>query len=771
MKMQPTDQNIPMAPPAGVAARAGTASDGAHHGAHHGTETCAAILDGKVAGEQGIFQAALDPRNRQIHLDYDPAVLSKNRVERLGKRVAAYVERRFQTCERRLDGRSCDECVSTFKDSADSRMNRLIGVQRATVSLLDHAQPHNHAPTTSSSWRAGSWRAGSWRAGSWLAGQRLEVLLTVVTLAAMLLALLAVHTPLPPTVPAALYIIAYAAGGYSGFITGLKSLRRFTVDVDFLMILAALGAALIGAPFEGAMLLFLFSLSNVLQDYALDRTRNAIKTLMNLRPAEALVRRDQATLLLPIEQLVIGDHVLVRPGERVPIDGEIIEGRSALDQSSITGESMPVVKQMGDAVFAGTINGNGSLEVLTTKLAKDSTLARLIALVEEAQSEKAPTQRFLDKFEQVYAMAVILFTVLMIVVPVTALGHSPQNSFYRAMTLMVVASPCALIISTPASILSAIANGARKGVLFKGGAHLEEAAAIKFVAFDKTGTLTEGKPRVTDVTVIPLRLPGVADWSGTEGALLALAAAVEAKSEHPLARAIVSTARHRGIPIPLATGFQAITGKGVRATVHGTDICVGSPRFFETLYCAGLDAALSAVRHLQDEGKTAVLVARLRQPAAAEPVAQILGVIAIADVLRPEAAAAVRDLKSLGVQRIVMLTGDNERVATAIARQVGVDEFYADLLPEDKVRVLKELKQRGAVAMVGDGVNDAPALAASDLGIAMGAAGTDVALETADVVLMGDDLGNIPYAMALSRAARRVVLQNLVFAVAVIVVL
>jgi len=733
-----------MAPPPVDGLRAGSDGD----------ETCAAIVDSNVADEQGIFQAALDPNSRQIHFDYDPALVSRNKVERLGKRVAAQLDRHFETCALRRDGLSCEECAGAFKDSGQNAMRRLTGAQRASISLTNQNQINN---------------GQSEETRPWFSGQRLEVLLTAITLVAMLLALAATRTALPSTVATVLYSVAYAAGGYPGVVAGLKSLRHFTVDVDFLMILAAGGAAIIGAPFEGAMLLFLFSLSNVLQDYALDRTRNAIKTLMKLRPAEALVRRDRSAMLLPIEQIVIGDHVLVRPGERVPIDGEIIEGRSALEQSSITGESMPVVKEMGDEVFAGTINGSGSLEVLATKLAKDSTLAKLIDLVEVAQSEKAPTQRFLDKFEQIYALTVIVFTVLMIMVPVMVLGHSPGDTFYRAMTLMVVASPCALIISTPASILSAIANGARKGVLFKGGAHLEEAAAIKVVAFDKTGTLTEGKPRVTDVTVIPLLLPGVTDWSGTEGALLALAAAVEARSEHPLSRAIVSTARHRGIPIPLATRFQSITGKGVRATVHGTEICVGSARYFEELRCAGLEPALDAVQHLQDDGKTAVLVARL--DAQQTDVAQILGVIAIADVLRPDAAAVVRDLKSLGVRRVVMLTGDNERVAAAIARQAGVDEFYADLLPQDKVRVLKELKREGAVAMVGDGVNDAPALAAADIGIAMGAAGTDVALETADVVLMADALNNIPYAIALSRSARRVVMQNLTFAVAVIICL
>ena len=392
--------------------------------------------------------------------------------------------------------------------------------------------------------------------------------------------------------------------------------------------------------------------------------------------------------------------------------------------------------------------------------------------MEEAQSEKAPTQRFLDKFEQYYALGVICFTALMILVPQLLFHVAFEPAFYRAMTVMVVASPCALVISTPATILSAIANGARRGVLFKGGAHLERAAQIKVVAFDKTGTLTEGKPKVTDVTVISLPLPALAHWKGEENDVLALAASVEAKSEHPLARAIVETARHRGLPIHQATSFQATTGKGVIANVGGIEISVGSPRHFRDCLCIGLDDAMATVAQLQDEGKTSVLVGWLEREGGAEKAtAHILGVIAIADTLRPDAAGVVRELKAMGVQHVVMLTGDNKRVARAIAKQVGVDAHFAELLPQDKVRILKRLQRMGPVAMVGDGVNDAPALAIADLGIAMGAAGSDVALETADVVLMADDLRHIPYAMALSRHSRRVIIQNISFACSVIVFL
>jgi len=591
-------------------------------------------------------------------------------------------------------------------------------------------------------------------------------------------------------IPSLFYLIAYVSGGIFGVQAGIASLRQFRVDVDLLMVLAALGAAVIGSPFEGAMLLFLFSLSNVLQAYALGRTRSAIQALMKLRPDQALLKRDHETVLMPIEQLTIGDHVLVRPGERVPLDGVVIEGESTLDQSSLTGESMPVSKRIGDPVFAGTINQSGSLEVKVTRLARDSTIARLIKMVEEAQSEKAPTERFLDKFEQIYAVGVILFTLLLIVVPTLAFNARFEETLYRAITVMVVASPCALIISTPASVLSAIANGARQGILFKGGAHLEQAAQLDTVAFDKTGTLTVGRPTVTDVTIIPMLPPLASDEAPPfahqapdrvrleqENILLTLAASVESKSEHPLAQAIVETARHRGLSIPEATQFISTTGKGVcarTAFMGGMDIAVGSPRYFDGYQTSGLEQAMQAAKRLQEEGKTSVLVAKIRNDAQ-PPQANVLGVIAIADVVRSDAAHVVRRLRELGIKRVVMLTGDNERVARAVARQTGVDEVYADLLPEGKVAQIKRLRMEGGrprnVAMVGDGVNDAPALASATLGVAMGAAGTDVALETADIVLMSDDLRKIPYAISLSRQARRVILQNLSFAIAVIVML
>ena len=609
-----------------------------------------------------------------------------------------------------------------------------------------------------------------WR---WVTQQNNEGIFTLITLVMLITGWLAETWEAAPIIWGSAYAVAYAAGGYFGGRAGLESLRERRIDVDLLMILAAIGAAIVGSPFEGALLLFLFSFSNVLQDYALDRTRNAIRSLMKLRPDEATIRRGSQWLKVSVETVRVKDIFLLRPGDRIPLDGTIIQGKGGVDQASITGESMPVSKQPGDQVLAGTINLNGSLQVEVTRSAQESTIARLIKLVEDARSEKAQTQRFLDTAEQYYAMGVIGFTILAVIIPIFLLNHPFDETFYRAMTLMVAASPCALIISTPASILSAIGNGARRGVLFKGGVYMEQAAGIKVVAFDKTGTLTQGKPQVTDVTLIE---PGADHqavsgerWQGSDDDLLALAAAIEAKSEHPLAQAIVMAAEARELKPAEVTDFNAEAGKGVRGQVNGYDIWIGRLDQLNGLKPVGEATAQARLDQWQAAGKTAVVVVQLLGQH--EP-GHILGVIALADQLRAEAAPVVKALKGLGVEQVVMLTGDNDRVAQAIAEQVGVDTYYADLLPEDKLQLIKKLEaESGSVAMIGDGVNDAPALASASIGIAMGAAGTDVALETADIVLMADDLQNLPYLIALSRQTRKTLIMNLAFAMAMIVVM
>ncbi|RMG94760.1 MAG: cadmium-translocating P-type ATPase [Chloroflexi bacterium] len=724
---------------------------------------------------------SLDTRNRQVTFDYNPEQITPPELDVIAHKVRPVLEQRWQNCTLRLGrrgGRPCESCALAL----EREVGNLPGVRRATatyvggvlnvtyddsvitpeeiarrVEKLGVPVDESYAETAVSPTRPTP------RFGPLFTADQLERLFTIITFFAIITALIAQRQELP-TLATIAYVVAYIAGGAFGFKAGIESLLALTIDVDLLMILAAIGAAIVGEPFEGAILLFLFSLSNVLQTYALDRTRHAIKALMQLRPDSATVRRGNKTITVPIDQIQIGELIIVKPGERIGLDGVVVAGESSVDQSSITGESIPVAKQIGDKVFAGTINKNGSLEIRVSKRAQDSTLARLIRLVEEAQSEKAETQRFIDTAEQYYALGVIIFTALVGIVPL--LWGDPFNTtFYRAMTVMVAASPCALVISTPATVLSAIGNGARRGVLFKGGVYVENMATIKAIAFDKTGTLTMGRPQVTDVIVTA----DPAIWQGTEDELLALAAAVESRSEHALAQATVAAAQARDIALSDSLAFQAVTGKGVKGMVNGRHIRVGNLRYFEDVHCVGQETAETIVTNLQNEGKTSVIVAQMSDD---EQTATILGVIAFADIIRPEAAQVVHRLRQLGIEHVIMLTGDNQQVAARIAAETGVDAVYAELLPEDKVTAVRDMQKRfGPVAMIGDGVNDAPALAAATIGIAMGAAGTDVALETADIVLMSDDLTKLPYIIQLSRQTRKTLAINLGFAMFMILLM
>jgi Zn2+/Cd2+-exporting ATPase len=580
------------------------------------------------------------------------------------------------------------------------------------------------------------------------------VILTAVTFVAMITGLLVDWQTEATVVAWSFYGAAYVSGGIIGVRSSIASLRQGFIDIDLLMILAALGALVIGAPFEGAMLLFLFSLSNVLQGFAMGRTRRAIEALMELRPDAATVVRADDEVTVPLDAIEAGDIVRVRPGERLPLDGIVVHGESMIDQSSITGESIAVMRGIGDDVFAGTFNEEGSLDIRVTAPASASTLVRLIELVENAQKEKATTQRVIERAEQTYATAVLVLTGVAIAVPWAFMAEAFDATFYRAMTLMVAASPCALVISTPATILSAIGNGARRGILFKGGAHVEQAAGIRVVAFDKTGTLTEGKPRLTDIRLL--------DGIASEDDILSIAAAIQHRSEHHLAAAIRTAADERDLTIPAVEGFRAEPGRGVEGTVGGRVYRIGNARFFGRNGMAEATAPL--VAPLEREGKTTVLMTESDGPREF-PIA----LLAFKDVLRPGVREMLDEVRSAGIDRIVMLTGDNEDVAAVIAEEAGIDEYHAALLPAEKVARVRALEARyGGIAMVGDGVNDAPALATASLGIAMGAAGTDVALETADIVLMADDIGKLPYLIALSRATRRTLITNLSFAIGII---
>jgi Cd2+/Zn2+-exporting ATPase len=592
----------------------------------------------------------------------------------------------------------------------------------------------------------------------------------------------------PDVVSHKLYIIATLAAGYPGARAAWAALRTArTLDMNVLMTLAAAGALAIGEFEEGAVVTFLFALGNLLEGYTLDRARNAIRALMDLTPLQATrlpplsspphpstsLRTSVGEIegglpspageieggqeeVVPVEALSIGDRIVVRPGERIPMDGRVLEGESAVNQAPITGESMPVEKEPGDEVFAGTVNGSGALVIEVTRLARDNTLARIIQMVEEAQAQKAPSQRFVDRFARVYTPVVVVGALLVAAVPPLVGLGAFVDWLYRALVLLVIACPCALVISTPVTIVSGIARAARAGVLIKGGVYLEQAGALRVVAFDKTGTLTQGRP-----VVVAGRCGDHDDDASPEACancrdLLAMAAAVEARSEHPLAQAVVEQARAFGVDTTYAPAesVEALAGVGVRGRVAGHDVTVGSHAHIHgddhtATFCDEVAEATA-------KGQTIVLVE--------DACCERQGYVAVADALRETAPQVVADLGRAGIQRTVMLTGDNEDAARAIAAQVGVDELHAGLLPEQKVEAVEGLlAEYGQVGMVGDGINDAPALARASVGIVMGAAGSDAALETADIALMGDDLTKLPFTMRLSRRALAIIRQNIAF--------
>ncbi len=560
---------------------------------------------------------------------------------------------------------------------------------------------------------------------------------------------------LPASIALAFYLLSYLAGGYDVAREALPALLRGKFDIDLLMIAAASGAAILGEWAEGAFLLFLFSLGHAGEHYAMDRARNAVGSLGKMMPRTAFVKRGGGLEEVSVESLVIGEIVLVKPGERVPVDGEIIAGESSIDQSAITGESVPVNRKPGDEVFAGTINQDNALDVRMTRLARDNTLSRVMQLVAEAQHQKSPAQRFTETFALRFVPAVLICTLLVIVILPLGYDWSWSESFYRGMLLLVAASPCALAIGTPAAVLAGIAQAARRGVLIKGGIHLENLGRLNTLALDKTGTLTTGRFSVTSV----VGLEGT-----TEAAVLRIAASVEEQSSHPLAEAIVEAAKMRKIDFPGATEIENLAGKGIQARVDGSEVLVGALRAFAGDPAAEKGKALAgAIASLEGEGQTTVIV-RLA--------GKFIGIIALADEPRPGVKDVIERLRARGIKRLVMLTGDNASVARRVAEQIGITSVYAELMPGNKLKLVHELEQgHGVIAMIGDGVNDAPALAAATVGVAMGAGGTAVALETADVVLMGDDLGKLPFAIGLSRASSRIIRQNLVIALGVIALL
>ena len=549
-----------------------------------------------------------------------------------------------------------------------------------------------------------------------------------------------------------IYIVAIIIGLYYPAINGARSLIRFSLNINALLVLATIGAISLGLWAEAAGLVFVFSLGEVLEAYAISKTRDSIQKLIALSPKTALVKRGEKESLLPVEQVKIGDIVIIKPGEKVPVDGVVRSGQSNIDQAAITGESLPVEKNVGDEVFAGTINLQGSIEIKTEKLFQESTLSKIIHSVEEAQLEKATSQRFSENFGRYYTPVIFVLAFLVAIIPPLLFQQPFRPWIMRALVLLVVSCPCALVLSTPVAVVTSIGAAAKNGVLIKGGIFIEELARTKVFVFDKTGTLTKGQPEVTDVIELgPL----------PKKKIIELAAAVESRSEHPLAEAILKKGKHEKLSIEQSQSFEAITGKGAKAYVDGDEeILVGSLRLFES--GVGPDKS-ELITKLQGEGKTIVYVGKK---------SKLYGAIAIADQIRETSTRTIAALRLFGAKKIIMLTGDNKATADSIAKQAGIDEFEADLLPEEKVKVIKELKDKyGKVAMVGDGVNDAPALALSSVGIAMGVAGTDIALETADLALMSDDLRKVSYAYKKSEKTLNIIKQNIFLSLGIITVL
>lgn len=740
-----------------------------------GRDECVARLQAILAARRGIVRAHVDGDPPQLCIHFRPNLVSLSAVERMAREAGAELTRRFRheripfagltsadSAEvmaqeiRQLPGVLHAEVnyaaglafvaydsEATGRPAVEALMRQLgarpVAPDRATPTAEDE-HDHGSAPAFLPHRVQENWAlilvglAGTFWLIGWL-GER--------------------FFGLPETVARLFFVLAYIAGGYDIATHAIPGLLRGKFDTDVLMLAAAAGAAVLGEWSEGAFLLFLFSLGHAGEHYALGRAHRAVNALGELMPRVALVKRGDQLIEQPVESLQIGDVVVVRPGDRVPVDGAITRGRSAIDQSAITGESVPVSKGEGDVVYAGTINRENSLDIGVSRLAQDNTLARVMQMVVEAQEQQSPTQEFTQRFTARFVPAVLIFVALVVVVPPLAGWLSLPESFYRGMLLLVAASPCALALGTPAAVLAGIAQAARNGVLIKGGIHLENLGGLQVMAFDKTGTLTEGRFVVTDI------VPAVGT---TAEELLDTTAAVEQQSNHPLAAAVVEAARAGGRPLPATGSLENVPGRGVISSVAGRRVRIGSLRMFDEASGVRPDPdVIAAVQRLEAKGRTTMTVGRD---------GVMIGMLALADVARPGIGETLQALGRLGIARLVMLTGDNLGVAQAIAGEVGVTDVRAGLLPEQKLDAVQALQAEfGDVAMIGDGVNDAPALAAATVGIAMGGAGTAVALETADVALMADDLSRLPFAVGLSRAGRAVIRQNLAISLGVIALL
>ncbi len=759
-------------------------------------DRCVERLTNLLVSRAGIDSAhvtqATGDDSRNICIHYNSDVVSTGDVRELAKRTGAQLDQRYG----HWLGKS-DAMHARRASAIETRLSGIEGVLEAVVSpdgavRVEYDRQQTSEETIEEAF--GQWaanptkvadehvghkhdeegheddhdHAGHNHAHSGIFGPKSELIFAILCGAFLLTGwLIETFTEVSEWIPRGCYIAAYLFGGYYTVTEAIEKIRAGKFEIDFLMLVAAAGAASLGAWAEGALLLFLFSIGHALEGYAMGRAKRAIEALSELAPKTARVRRDGNESEIPVEDLIVGDIVIIKPDERVPADGFVIAGESSVNQAPITGESVPVDKRPVDDVaaaasdaeslppehraFAGTINQSGSLEVRVTKIASENTLARVVTMVSEAETRVSPTQKFTKKFERYFVPSVIVGVVLLLFAPLV-IDEIFSESFYRAMAVLVAASPCALAIATPSAVLSGVARAARGGILIKGGGPLESLGSLDSIAFDKTGTLTEGEPKVTDVRAAD----GV-----DETELLRFAIAVEDLSKHPLAKAVVRDGKERlgdresgsGGEIPEATDLKSITGRGIQATVEGDVVHIGKDDLFAEVDGPPLpDSVREIVESLEENGRTTMIVRRGDR---------YLGVIGLMDTPREASKRTIARLRELGIERMIMISGDNQKVADAVAKEVGLDEARGDLMPDDKVNEIKKLQSEGGVAMVGDGVNDAPAMASASVGIAMGAAGSDVALETADVALMADNLDHLPLAIGLSRATRSIIRQNL----------
>jgi Zn2+/Cd2+-exporting ATPase len=715
--------------------------------------SCALTIEKAVKGIDGINGVQVNYNTGKMQVNYEDAkALDQlpDTIQKLGHTLEA-VPQRGSGRTYNVEGMDCSSCALTI----ENHLKSLPSVQGVSVSFSTGKMTVEHDNSVEEIIKEVS-RAGyqaslvtSKRTNTEVKKDYSGTNLVVLSGALLLGGFLGSYTSMSPSLITWLYALSIAIGGYKPARSAFYAVKSRSLDMNVLMTAAVLGAAAIGEWFEGATVVWLFALGNVLQTKSIEKTRNSIRSLIDLSPPEANVKHGKELVRKPVEEVSVGEVVVVKPGDRIPLDGQVIRGESSVNQAPITGESIPVDKQRGDTVYAGTINEHGSLEIQVTKLVEDTTISKIIHLVEEAQEQKAPTEAFVDKFARIYTPIVfVLAFVVMVLPPLFGLGAWGEW-FYRGLELLVIACPCALVISTPVAIVSAIGNAAKNGVLIKGGAFLEVAGRISAIAFDKTGTLTEGKPKVSQVIAIGAK----------EEELLAFARTLEEYSTHPIAKAVVEYTQGRGIPALPGGRFRNIVGKGVGATIGDTEYFAGNLKLFQEIKAPLQAEVESKIVSLQQKGYTIVIVGTTEK---------ILGMIAVTDTIRASSIKALNGLQTIGVQQVVMLTGDNEGTAGMVASETGVNRYFAELLPEDKVKVIQQLQDEGnLVAMVGDGINDAPALATANLGIAMGGAGTDTAMETADIVLMADNLEKLPHTMKLSRKAIRIIKQNIWFSLIV----